>query len=616
MTLNRKPFLYIEKLTEDGSFSIPLPSPPLNNNMRIEVQRLCTYLPVPDQDNKHELCSGEGELVSKISESNVRKLEINSNYGVSVYNYDAYFSSLKRKLTGMDNSIKTIYEGMWDENDSVDPLNMFNDRRVDDIRITNIINDMYNYFKNNDFVLLLEYGLYLNAKARCNTMKSVRSIQPTNDVRTLNYGMKNFQTCAYGFNVGFKYVASETQPDTSNSYFWTKLTNEIFDTPSDYSLMDMIRYALLDFGGYELLRIPSTANFAIRRQGFGFIIQFLELDTFLSLTVTAGRLPYIIREFDDNKISLEDRDYLTLTKSQSVCVLRKTASRVRPEAKEYTVEYATTLSKYYNEDRYRDNRARGTRLRVFAKPLLLDYIYDSALSTEPLFDMYRYGLNTLLPVYGGLSLFHWIFYSSFYYVGVLNIDIDRFFITPMMIMNMIAGNLFPYQITHAMYPYHIESETSQNPMFYLLNPELQNFIRLVYLLVKRDRNVSERAHDVVSKSFDVIGLDMELSGEKLIINGDLYKPDSSLLQTYFQSIEEYPNTELSGQNAPFVALVSSKKNIIITDPFSTTISFSTNKINPRVGLRFVAYDESLRKKSIKFTQGDKVMIKGQFIWSS
>lgn len=609
--VNTKQFLYVSPLSEDGKFHLPLPVPGIENQLRVEVQRLCTYLPVPDQSDVQYECTSHND--SPKDASSVKKMEINSEFLLSNdYCFNKYFQNL-RKDNEFDSSIQKIYEGMWDE-EECNPLDMFNYRTVQENQ-RNMINDIYNYFQSHDVVIFIEYGLHMNANARCLSMKSLKPSQPENDVRSPCYGMKNFQSCIYGFDVNFKFIVSETYPDVLNTNLWLKLTNEMSDTKQDFSINDMIRYSLLNFGGYELFRMPSTANISIKRQGYGFLIQFPELDTYLSLTVTAGRLPYVIDNLDNNEILLSDRDYEDKP-NQRIVVMRKTGSLLRPEPGEYQLEVYNTLNRYFNEDRYGDNHIRGTRMIRNSWNLDLDFIFDCPLSTEPLCDMYRYGLNNMLPTYGGFSLIYWMFFETMYYVGALKYDIKNFFITPTSLMNFIAGNAFPYEVCHAMYPFHLNDKRERlNPMSYLVNPEFNTFIRLLFMVVKRNRSRSDRIKDVLRESHLVIGVDLSLGSEKLIIN-DKKLTSGNLQQTYFQSAEEFPNSETTiGQGSNF-SVVKTRRNIVITDPFSSTVNLNTNVINPVIRFQFYGYDETLKKKKVKFDRDDKIIIKGQFQWLS
>lgn len=610
--LNQKPFLYISPLSENGEFSIPLPVSGIQNALRLDVQRLCTYLPVPDQSKSRYLCE---KVVSSLkNDRSVRKLEINPDQFLNdAYCFQKYFEALRVNKNQDDNSIKEIYEGVWSEN-NCNPLNMFDDRKLSDERLANNINSIYNYFFANDVVIFVEYGLHMNMNSRCNSVKSVTKALPIDEYRNQCYGMKSFQMIAYGFNVGFKFVISETQPDITNSYLWCKLTNEVFDTSDDFNIFDMIRYALLDFGGYELFRMPSTVNFTIKRQGYGFLLNFPDLETYLSVTVTAGRLPYVVNQFNNNEVRLKDRDYDEEV-SQKIVVMRKTQSLLRPESGEYSAETYIVPSNYFLRDFYDDKHMRSTRIEQFTNTLEIDFIFDSALSTEPLCDVNRYGLSALFPVYGGFSLYFWMFFFTLYYVGLLKVEINKFFITPTALMNFVAGNAFGYDIIHGMFPFHIEGLDRLNPMKYLVNPESNTFFRLLFLTIKRNRSVGSRMTDVLKESFLVIGLDMYLGSQKLLVNGSTFVTDY-LQQTYFQSAEEFPNIEINSSDASAITLVKSRRNIVMSDSFSTTVNLNTNVINPVIKLQFFGYDESLKKKIIKFEKGDKIIIKGQFQWLS
>lgn len=608
--VTQQPFLYISPLSEDGSFDLPLPHFSVENSLRVEVQRLCTYLPVPDQDNDANRTKSTVK-----DKALVKKLELNTDYLIGdSYCFKKYFDTLKESKGGFDASVTDIYQGMWVE--GCDPFKMFDPRIPPETsRETYMLNDIYNYFQTMDVVLFLEYGLHMNTNSRVASMKSLRNSQPPNDPRNLNFGLKNFQACVYGFNVNYKFVASETHPDISNSYFWTKLTNEVEEFGSDFSILDMIRYAFVDFGGYEFFKLPTTANFSLKRQGYGLLLQFPELDTFLCLTVTAGRLPYVVDSFDDNSITLSDRDYADVNPSQRFAVLRKTESLLRPEVGEYQLEYYSTLNRYLNRDYHKDSHSLSTRLNKQEVDLNIDFIFDCPLNTEPMCDVKRYGLSNMLPVHGGFSLIYWIFFVSLYYVGALRYEMKNFFVTPNLLMNFIGGNALPYDVGHAMYPYHRDADTDLNPMPFLVNPEVQTFLRILFMIVKRNRSFSERVKDVLSQSHMVIGVEMFLGHEKLVINNATFVRDY-IQQAYFQSAEEFPSLEIDSSQGSMMTIVKSKRNIVITDPFTSTVNLNTNILKPIIQLKFYGYDETLKRKSVTFSKGDKIIIKGQFVWLS
>lgn len=605
MSITSKPFLYVSELNTDGEFEMPLPTshvPGLN----IEISRVVTYLPLPDQSDSQCACL-ESNRESKNVSGIVKKLDLNPAQVFSpTYNVDTFFEAC-RVQDNSDTSVRHIYKNMWNEV-KCDPMKMFDNM----LSGQNLINNIYSYFKTSDVVIFLEYGLHMNMSSRIRGIRTLSGTQPNKDIKSRGYAMQNYQMSIYGFDVNFKFSSAETQPDVTNSYFWNKFTNETFDSKNDHSIMDMIRYSLFDFGGFEFFRMPSTVNFSIRRQGYGFLIQFPDLDTFLCVTVTAGRLPYVVDSFSDNAIILNDRDGYEPVPSQPIVVLRKTESVLRPDPGEYETEVYTVLNKNYRRDFSGDKISLDTKYFRTVKDLDIDFVFDCPLVTEPLCDVFRYGLSTLLPIYGGMARYFWIFYAALYYAGHFKkIAIDEFFATPTLLMNFAAGNMFDYDIMHAMYPYHVEGIIRSEPIVYLCNPEKSTFYRLMTMMVRRNRSYEDRVRDVLMESHVVIGLDVRYGFHKLLVNSSSFL-ESEIQQVYLQSAEEFPNSEQTLTQSGTLTIVKTRRNIVINDTFFVQLGKTTNLINEKLRLRFFGYDENLRKKKVKFSSGDKVIIKGVY----
>lgn len=589
------PFLNVCSLNENGEFTLKVPFSPTERKVSLEVSKLNTYLPLPEQ-NKENVCNAKEKPSRSLD---VKKLEVDSNMLFNrKYGFRSHYSVLGRKNPKDEDIIET----MWFKDNT--PLNMFNGKKM---------NYMYNYFKSSDVVVYVEYGLYMNTNARLASMKAIKVTQP--QISGIEgspscHGMKNYHSVMYGFNVGFEFKASETYPDLSNSYFFSKFASETYSLTNDYGLVDMLTYAIYDIGGNELYRMPDSKSFTIRREGYSVFIHFVESENFLHLVFTAGRLPYVLQPEDLSKstITLKDRDF-DVSYEQNVLIMRRTESVLKSSKDEYEMRLFRTLNTRYKvPDDFADERMRSTEINVTNKMCTDEFVFDCTIGAHPLFDTYKYGFNNMLPTYGGFSLFYWLYFYFTFLTSELNLDIDQCFCTPTSLMNFVAGNLLPYDVMHGFYP--MKNPDDGQTMTYLVNPPLKTFIRFLDILISRNRTLDKKIHDVRNDVGDVITLELQNSIPKLYINDNNYSY-KNIQQVYNFTIENYPVVEMA--NGFFVSYTQPRKPIILEEPFSCVLNALSNNINNNVQFRFYGYDEKGNKYVLKFSKGDKVMIKGVFL---
>lgn len=588
-------FLHIGPLDENGNFSIPLPFGASQRSLVVEVKYLHTYQPLPEQPDP--------ELTSPVIKdpARVRKMQVEpKNLPSNNYNVLKYTSFL-----GSDpaDKVKDWFEQMGDV------YRMGYEKIIDPDKINCVYTEMSSF----DVVIFMEYGMYYNKPAR---IKSVSASNRTG-VEKAGYGCCAFTCQVYGFNVGFKFNSSETVPDLTTTYSFTKLVNELLDTQSDCGINDMIRFALLDFGNYQLFKVPELGSTTINREGYGFMVIFNELDTYLCCTVTAGRLPYVLTDFS---VTGRDSDYSDLEFKQNCMILRKTRSILVPEKNEYSLNICTCPYNRWNryprnkDGTFIDNQYIDVSdLRIKEYLLNNDYIFDCAMISEPIFDITRSGLSLMLPIYGGFNVWYSAFFYYLYYGCHWNIPVEECFITSNSLMYFWAGTDFGMKVSHFLNPHERSEKKFEGIIYNLVNP-LYNleFDRIVTVACRRKREFNDRINELRRGGFFVVGLNLEFAGAKFILGKDKYY-EYPLIQTYSQSVEEYPGPE-NKINGRFSFPAIPRRPIVIEDGFSFTHTpFTTVILKNEMRFQFVGLDINAEVKPMKFAKGDKIMVKGKFI---
>lgn len=515
------------------------------------------------------------------------------------YCYDAYYS-------------ETQYETAYDVGSPSYKLQLMNNGKCDFFNIFNSSkwNEVYNRVSNYDVMIFLEYGLFLNNCSRLKVMND-----KTRKDTSVNHGMHSYSCEIYCYDVGFRFNYPETGSDVNSSFQWTQFTDNVLSSKNDYGIRDMICHALYVFGSREVTRFPLTNMVSVKREGFGFFLNFLESNTFLCCTVVCGRFPYVI----PSTIRLKDRDYEDFAPEQGLLVMRRTGSRLSCSEGEYEFLYETVPALDYKAEVGNGNsvkRVTSTLHTVFVPEG--EMIFDCPLNFAPVMDTRRNGVSIMLPAYGGFSVLYALYFHYFYSLYNSSFDrrvsLDTFFVSPTSLFNFMCGTSFPYVASHAMYSvYRAEGETAfaaNSRMEEGVNPRTDDFVRVLDCFSVRSRDLSKKTEDGFPPAF-VIVLELEEGPLKYYINDSGYTL-RNLLQTAFPYLDDYPVRE-NVAATHFYVLNPGGKPVYMDKPFSFVVRSRRQVVPNVITLRFSHVDRRGRFKPFRPDPNDAVVIKGSFM---
>lgn len=582
-----KNFVFVSPLSVSGEFALPLPKFAPRNSLAVQVSNLLTYNPLPYQRT----------FLKDDKSYRVFKMDLDTSRLPS----DEYSSQdfYKRLKDTTDRKLEDVIDNMYDNEKEC--ISLFDAKKV---------NSFYRAFEDYDVVLLLEYATYLNTNSRLVVLQK----HSASDMEKC-FAWRSYEAAAYGFNLGYEYDSVDNTLGTLGETVWTKFSNRFIDVPGDYGINAMIRYAVMDFGGFQCHRIPDPTPTVVKRNGFGFYVVFDKLGTCLVCTVIAGRLPYIIEKNDmlDPNLSLLDRDY-DFTLNQPVMVLRNTKSRLAVDAEEYVVDAVTSGFEKFRKN-FAETGSRNSEFSSFTKSLSSDFLFDCPLGADPLMDELRNGLNLINVTYGGFALWYLAYLCYFYYVGIKGARDRNFFMTPIMLMNYFCGTLYSDAYVHGMYPHQEDGKGGykKDKMYYLCNPRFNRAERLCSLNVYRKRSEAEKLNDL--RSFDretlCVVLETVFGGKKYVLSK--YEGyERALVQVYPVSLEEMPVPDVNQMGVVTYA-AKVMKPIVFEEPFSFVYAPDTNVLyKNEIRFKFRKLDERGIISDMRFSEGDKVMIKGSF----
>lgn len=577
-----KDFLSVTTLSSKGEFKLTLPVNLGQKQVLLEVKQLSTRLPVPKQkaDDLDEFESIQNYKCVKLDPQNL----LSEKYG-----YLTYLRALERSG---ESYVKTLVEEF--NSTTNDFANAFD---------AETINSLYNEVKDYDVMVFLEYGMYLNTASR---LKLINSHKTQGSMNSINHGMHSFSSSIYCYDVGFKFDINETGVDPNESFMWNVFTNEHLSSKNDYGIRDMIKHALFDFGGRELSKFPLTNVVTLKREGYGFMLHFIESETYLSCSVVSGKFPYVVTEndFSNYLLNLTDRDYEGFSSSQTVIVMRKTRTRVLPEDNEYTYRSERCGCKNFSTG----NKFRSTSAVKTEGPVKSDLLFDCPFNTQPFYDVFRNGVSTLLPPYGGFSLIYSMYFDYLYCVNFENIDSTRFFITPVSLFYFIMGTGVKYRVVHGMFSGEmIDEKYVFKSVYNYINPEYNEFNRLIDFQVHRNRSERSKLNDVLDGDYMII-LEVLYGGTKFYINDDGFS-EKKILQNYLYFLEEYPSRDSLGGSVSYYPALSGKP-IFMDQPFTFVVNPRTTVLPSVIRFKFLRIDDLGKIREINFETNDVVSLKG------
>ncbi len=612
------------KLNENGEFQIQIPAESRNKPLIVQIKSINTILPF-NFKNEGTLCSDYSESTS--NDSKVEILRIQPDFLPFFDNYTSRnFMNSVPTTTASEDRLRKNFSAAFNYSFIESKINKLS---IDKIFNADAINNIYNKFNEFDVVIFAEYGVSLNYSGRLKSTTFTNNETFVTADKEVNNGIRSMDSRIYGFKLGFKFIQYYTSPYLEPSVLSHQFMSNLFENDEDkFGFYDMIRFVLSDIGEYEWFAQPDVNQYQFRREGYGLYIFFEKLGTYLQLTFTAGALPYVITEEDFpniNSVNLPDRDYGDISLTQNLCILRETKSRLASSPGEYLMSYSFTQGDSYFKQDKPFFRSFQPEIKNVMK-LLNNYIFDSPISFQPLFDIMRNGNFLNLPVYGGITPYLSMFYAFNFFThhnfeNQVARDESFFFLTGTGFMNFLSGNFTNFVTTNGFYPFTKNSDGTYDEDTVrknVLNPELKgnDFIRVSFIQILRNRSYGKKISDLLKNSVSAVGLLVKNIDSKYLLTGQSkFDTQIGCVEVIPTIADYYPVRDLTNFN--MINLLPPEPKPLFSDkPFQFYFQPYFNSFKDIINFKFCAFNTEGEILKVKFEENDEVVLKGTFVYKN
>lgn len=612
-------FIAITDLSTEGEFNVEVPPDCRNKDLIVQVKTLATELPF-DFNNCGSICEENDEPIFENEEVSVMRLRPGDLPFSSNYTSDIFMAEAKKITTSTENRLKKNLDLAF----SYAISNPNNPLSIDMCFDNVYLNKIYENFHMKDVVIFAEYGVSLNYTGRLKSTHFTNKETKITNIEEVNNGVRCMDARIYGFNLGFKFMRHSTIPFLDNTVLSQQFLPQLFDseTEREYGFYDMLRYVISDIGEYEWFGQPDISQIQMRREGLGVYIFFEKTGTYLTLTFTAGALPYVLIPGDIPGVDfvvLKDRDYSDISLPQKILVMRPTLSKLSANDGEYTLDlsYARGDNFYKKlEESDAPPRFRCFENKVKHIPIDSDIVFDCPISFQPLFDLERNGNYLSFPIYGGLMPYLNIFYAYLFFTSEAKISKERFFLTGTGFFNFLSGNITTFYVMNGFYPFEKkEGVLVKNFRVNLMNPQLkgEKFVRLQFMQIFRNLSYTQKVKSILEHKITSLGILVKYTDMKnfLTSNG---RNDSKIdcVEMIPTVTDYYPIRDFANFN--FIPFIPPESKPLYTDkPFQFRFQPSMSTMKDVIQFRIVGLNNKGEIVKACFAEGDKVMMKGSFV---